>query len=272
MTRIMYDALSTEASTIPADAQLVAGYIDAGPVPAAPPWSADTWALFPNAIHVPIATQPGTDGGLVLDVEAGNATPEQAPGWVVMRRQAGVHPTVYCSESDWPDVRAAFAAAVVAEPEWWIAGYPGSVGAGNLYPGSVAHQWGGNAAGTWDVSVVADYWPGVDPAPAPPPPPPDLEEGAMITFVDSHGVRHLFYSAAGFLWWRHWNQGALSEPLALGDLHGAKALTDPTSSTVVWIDSMFGPLVYTAAAKAGGVVQARLVAGPGWAAFIAELL
>lgn len=270
MTRIMYDALSTEASTIPADAELVAGYIDAGPVPAAPPWTAETWALFPHAIHVPIATQAATDDGLVLDVEAGDATPEQAPGWVTMRRAAGAHPTVYCSESAWPDVRAAFAAAIVAEPEWWIAGYPGSVGAGQLYPGSVAHQYGGSAAGTWDVSAVADHWPGVDPDPTPPP--PEHGEDAMVTFVDSKGVRHLFYSAAGFLWWRHWTEGTLSAPLALADLHGVKALTDPTSSTVVWVDSMFGPLVYTAAAAAGAVIQARLIAGPGWALFVAETL
>jgi hypothetical protein len=164
--RTMYDALSTQAHTIPADAQLVAGYIDAGPVPAAPPWTAETWALFPHAVHVTIATQPGTNDGLVLDVEAGDATPEQAPAWVAMRRAAGVHPTVYCSESDWPEVRDAFTSRGIAEPEWWIAGAPGSVGQGNLYAGSVAHQYGDNAAGTaaatWDISAVADHWPGVD--------------------------------------------------------------------------------------------------------------
>jgi len=165
MTRTMYDALPGAFASIPADAQLVAGYIDGGP--GFPVMTDELWALFPHAVHVRIATQPATNDGHVLDVEAGDATPEQAPAWVTMRRAAGVHPSVYCSEAAWPDVRAQFAAQAVAEPEWWIAGYPGSVGEGNLYPGAVAHQWGGPASGAYDISAVADYWPGVDPAPRP---------------------------------------------------------------------------------------------------------
>jgi hypothetical protein len=71
-----------------------------------------------------------------------------------------MHPTVYCSEAIWQQCKNAFAAQGVAAPEWWIAGYPGSVGEGNLYPGSVAHQY--KDVGPYDVSAVADYWPGVD--------------------------------------------------------------------------------------------------------------
>jgi murein L,D-transpeptidase YcbB/YkuD len=72
-----------------------------------------------------------------------------------------VDPTVYCSLSAWPTVRAAFAAAHVAEPHWWIAAYPGN--GPNLYPGSIAHQYAN--PGLVDISVVADHWPGVDTAP-----------------------------------------------------------------------------------------------------------
>lgn len=154
----MYDSIY--AKNIPTDTQMVAGYIDAGPNPVAPPWSGEDWARFPDAVKVRIATQPATNDGHVLDVENGDATPEDAPGWVLMRRQAEMEPSVYCSESIWPTVRQAFRRAGVPEPQYWTAGYPGSVGAGNLYPGSVAHQYVDE--GDFDLSIVADYWPGVD--------------------------------------------------------------------------------------------------------------
>jgi len=155
MTRVMYDTVT--ASVIPSGAQMVAGYDDG-----AYRWSAADWARFPNAVHVHIAVHPSTNSGHVLDVERGDASPSEAPGWVLMRRQAGQHPTVYCSLAVWDAVRAAFRAAGVVEPEYWIAAYPG-IGA-KLYPGSVAHQYAdvGPAGENVDVSVVADYWPGVD--------------------------------------------------------------------------------------------------------------
>jgi hypothetical protein len=154
--RTMYDSLV--ASSIPRDAEMVAGYIDGAP--GFPFWSDDDWALFPNAVKVRIATQPHTDDGHVLDVEAGNASPEQAPAWVTMRREAGMHPSVYCSEAFWEECIHAFTDQGVGQPEWWIAGYPGSVGEGKIYEGAVAHQY--VDVGPYDLSAVADYWPGVD--------------------------------------------------------------------------------------------------------------
>lgn len=149
--RTMYDSVTP--GNIPADAQMVAGYVDG-----AYAWSAADWARFPAAVHVPIAVFPSTNDGVVLDVEQGDATPQQAPGWVQMRRAAGVDPTVYCSESAWPAVQAAFKAAGVAQPHYWVAAYPGE---GAVVPaGAVAHQY--QDAGPYDLSVVVDYWPGVD--------------------------------------------------------------------------------------------------------------
>ena len=156
----MFDALPGAFHGIPADAQLVAGYIDSGG-PQYPVMTDAEWALYPNAVHVRIATQAGTNDGHVLDVESGDATPEQAPGWVKMRRAAGADPSVYCSSSAWQTVRDQFAAQGIPEPHWWIASYSQPPDT-TIPAGAVAHQWGGNMDGGYDVSSVADFWPGVD--------------------------------------------------------------------------------------------------------------
>lgn len=137
---------------------LVAGYVD-GP---RSQWPAAGWARHSASILVRIAVFASTNAGHVLDVETGDATPSQAPGWVKMRRAAGTDPTVYCSISLWPAVRAAFHAANVAEPHYWVAGYPG--GGAVIPAGAIAHQYADplTSGGQWDLSVVADYWPGVD--------------------------------------------------------------------------------------------------------------
>jgi hypothetical protein len=165
--RTFYDAI--HPANIPTTAQGVAGYVDGRYA-----WTAADWARFPHAVKARIAVFSSTNDGHVLDVEAGCSTPANAPGWVVRRRRAGVDPTVYCSLSQWPVVRAAFAAAKVAEPHWWVAAYPGN--GANLYPGSIAHQYAN--PGPVDISIVADYWPGVDTTPTPPP------EDDMFTDAD----------------------------------------------------------------------------------------
>lgn len=244
MTRTMYDALSTQAAAIPADAELVAGYIDAGPVPAAPPWGPAEWALFPHAIHVGIATQPGTNAGDVLDVEAGDATPDQAPGWVSMRRAAGASPSVYCSASAWPTVRAAFAAAGVAEPPYWIASYSQPPDT-SIPAGAVAHQWGGPASGAYDVSTVADHWPGIDPPPAPPAPEP--QEGSNVVQVSIHGIAFLVWTSGGSIHYRAVNAGQLEHAAVVP---GSENKVDPTNPAVLAIP--VGDLAVVYVPGAGG--------------------
>jgi len=157
--RTMYDAVT--AANIPRDAQMVAGYIDRIVLA---PWTAADWARFPNAIHVTIVKKPTTNDGHVLDVEPGDATPAQAPGWVRMRRDSGADPTVYCDLATWGSVRAAFRNQGVAEPHYWIAHYDGdpSWSAGWAESGVVAKQFRGNVPPGVDISSVADHWPGVD--------------------------------------------------------------------------------------------------------------
>lgn len=156
--RTMYDSVAPAA--IPTNAELVAGYLD-GPYA----WTPADWALFPFSIHVPIVVDPAHDEGLVLDVETGDARPDQAPSWTAGRRRAGVAPSVYCSLDTWPAVQAAFAAANVQPSYYWIGHWDGTT----LIPaGAMAKQFADPATsgGHFDLSAVVDHWPGVDPGPA----------------------------------------------------------------------------------------------------------
>jgi hypothetical protein len=120
-------------------------------------------ARFPRATVLGISVFPENVGD-VLDVEQGDATPAQAPGWVNARRMAGHGgPLVYCSLAVWDEVRAAFHAQGVLEPGYWIAAYPGN--GAQLYLGAVGHQY--QDVGPYDLSVFVDYLPGIDPAPVP---------------------------------------------------------------------------------------------------------
>lgn len=153
--RTMYDSVNWRA--IPVTASMVAGYIDSVHYT----WPAAAWDRFPHAIKVRIATRATTNDGHVLDVETGDATPGQVPGWLRMRRAAGADPTVYCNVATWPAVQAACRAAGVAQPHYWIAHYDGSP---VIPAGAVAKQYHDPPAsgGDWDISAVADVWPGVD--------------------------------------------------------------------------------------------------------------
>lgn len=158
MTRTMYDAINPAG--IPANPPMVAGYDDGR-------WPdfATMVTMFPHAIHVPVTVFASDNEGIVLDVETGDATPAQAPGWVLTRRAAGVDPSVYCNASTWPSVIQAFLAARVAMPHWWIAQYDGnttlpSIIVNGVTYTAVAKQYGDPV--NYDVSAVAEYWPGVD--------------------------------------------------------------------------------------------------------------
>lgn len=158
--RTMYDAVTARNilnhNRAPA---LVAGYIDKIKLE---PWSASDWDLFPGARKVTIVKKASTRDGVVLDVEPGDATPEQAPGWAAQRRRDGfAYPVIYCNRSTWPLVRKAFADQKVAPPLYWIATASGRA---EIPEGAIAAQYLLDYQGV-DVSAVADYWPGVDPVP-----------------------------------------------------------------------------------------------------------
>jgi len=107
-----------------------------------------------------------TDAGNVGDCEPDNPPPAMWVHWVQARRAAGVDPTIYCADDSLSsffdgfkhrDVAAAFSAAGVAQPHYWLI-LPGAT---SVPDGAVAVQVA-NVRGLYDVSLVADYWPGVD--------------------------------------------------------------------------------------------------------------
>jgi hypothetical protein len=154
MTRIAHD--STNADDIPTTAGMVGGYVDGKWK-----WTPANWQRFPNAIHVPIACFPGTNDGVVGDVETGDMLPWELVDWVLMRRAASVDPTGYVNLSNWNPTRTEFQLRGIPEPHWWLADYDNNP---QLPAGAMAKQYANSplAGGHYDLSVVADFWPGVD--------------------------------------------------------------------------------------------------------------
>jgi hypothetical protein len=161
----MYDSINVDS--IPDDATLMAGYIN----------GKSTWqsyypmvARFPNATVLSISVAAHNSNGTyvaadILDIEKGDATPSEAPGWVTAMRSLGRTPTLYCSRlGTWPATQQAIGAAKLAPPNYWIADYTSTA---HLVPGSVATQW--TDTGPYDLSLTNGTWPSVvDTPPAPP--------------------------------------------------------------------------------------------------------
>jgi hypothetical protein len=143
---------------------------------------------FPGKLIVPIAVYTSTNAGLVFDGPPDNGTWPGVVSWVRMRRAAGVDPTVYTDGDQWPVGQAAFKSAGVAEPHWWIASWNGIQ---TIPAGAIGHQYANTDP--YDLSVFADYWPGVDPAqgsgtggstkPAPAPPPRLTDKDVDVSFL-----------------------------------------------------------------------------------------
>lgn len=105
MTIVQYD--SVDLSTIPADAQAVAGYVGG-----MWPNYGQVVRQWPHAHHLSIAIN-SAEQAECLDVEKGDATPEQAPAWFHEQIKRGVErPCLYaslsvCKESLVPIMEAA---------------------------------------------------------------------------------------------------------------------------------------------------------------------
>jgi hypothetical protein len=158
--RTLYD--STNPWAIPADAQMVAGYVDGKYA-----WPAEAWARFPNAVKVTLSAI-GVAVAHAVDVEDGCVwPPENAVPWVLRARAAGYDPTVYCNrQNDLGPIRDAFDRAEVAQPHYWVAEYdgvreipPGTVGKQHTAPEAPVHA---PAPGHYDISSMLDFWPGID--------------------------------------------------------------------------------------------------------------
>jgi hypothetical protein len=179
----MYDGINVLAAGIAQEfpkAAMVAGYIN-GPFA----WSQADWNLFPDADHVTISITAGANAGDVLDVESGDATPDQTAGWIAMRKAAGLYrPTIYCSLDVIPAVRVGTGSYVLDKDyDIWVANY---TGVPHQEPGCAATQYESTA--NYDVSIVYDTaWPHRK-APSPPVPtgPTSLPAPAGLS-VTLHG-------------------------------------------------------------------------------------
>jgi hypothetical protein len=162
VARVMFDSTTPEA--IPPNAEIVAGYVDGSFA-----WPASAWARFPHAQHVMISVTADHSRGDCLDVENGDATPAQAPGWIRARHVAGAtNVTIYCNRSTLPAVERACAGLsyykwiATLDGTLFIPGFPALAG-----PAAVQFAGASLAGVNVDVSLVwEDNW-----HKRPPPPP-----------------------------------------------------------------------------------------------------
>lgn len=116
----MYDSVSV--LQLPGNAAAVAGYVNGA-------WPTYTTLLKTHrGAHVLSVDVRGNADADCLDVEAGDASPGDAPAWVRRQQGRGVRrPVVYSSVSEWPRVAAALRAAKVdlASVRIWTAHYTG---------------------------------------------------------------------------------------------------------------------------------------------------
>lgn len=167
-------------------------------------------ARFPTKTVLSIAVFPTDDVGDVLDVETGDATPEEAPAWIVRRRLDGHKgPLVYCSLALWATVGAQFDAQKVEQPGYWLAAYPGP--GPQLIQGN-GHQW--IDRGGYDESVMPDYLPGIDP-------PPTVGKGIledMTSYVNGSQEHNFWTNPATGICTHRWIDHSITDPAQPG--HG----------------------------------------------------
>lgn len=150
--RTMFD--STTPRAIPSNAVLVAGYANGRYA-----WSPLDWKRWPAAAHVVISVNAWYASALVLDVENGDATPEQANGWIIAaERVTGWTPTLYGTKETLDRCKVFVAQANLA-CDYWLAEWTGIP---HLPSGFAACQYaapGHGSPGHFDMSVAADWWP-----------------------------------------------------------------------------------------------------------------
>jgi hypothetical protein len=175
---------STNPADIPLQGlQLVAGYVNGRFM-----WNSMEWGRFPAEVarvHIDVDGTAYKTAG-VLDVETGDATPQEAAVWVMARKRLGAGATgctIYCNRSTINPVHASMAAAGLAigrDYTLWVATLDGT----EILPtmtGVVAVQARGEAqtGGHYDESIVYDdQW---HPSPVPPPVPgPPWQQTALM--------------------------------------------------------------------------------------------
>jgi hypothetical protein len=162
MTQVIIQYDSIEPSTIPSDAVAVAGYVGGS----WPDYS-QLVAEFPNARHKSIAVNASEDAD-ILDIEAGDAVPSDAPGWFRRQKARGlVLPGFYSDASGMPSVIAELHAAGIFDGfVLWVA-HLGPQPTPPFEQGAKAIQFTFNALGrNLDASACTeDFWSILPPPP-----------------------------------------------------------------------------------------------------------
>jgi hypothetical protein len=159
MTLLMRDSI--EPFSIPLDnLDVVAGYADGNWL-----WPSPGWARFqPPIVSLSIVVS-ANDQGDILDVEIGDATPADVPGWVRRFNRPGRRkPTIYSNRSTWSRMQGSPALTIVealqnagiqvSSVDWWASTLDGT----QFVPGAVAVQYAGSdrTGGNYDESIIWD--------------------------------------------------------------------------------------------------------------------
>ena len=164
----LYDSIDT--SQLPSDAQAVAGYCGGRW-----PTFASLASLFPNAQRLSIAVNSSEDAA-ALDIENGDATVDDAPGWYARQVAVGVwRPCFYASAGIMDTLVATLQQAGIARSSvrLWSAHYDGEHVCAPDSCGQVSipmdgTQWTSNALGrTLDQSLLVPGFFGGAPSPSP---------------------------------------------------------------------------------------------------------
>ena len=187
MTIVMYDSI--DLSQFPPNPEAVAGYVGGH-------WPTynELVAKFPNALHLSIAVQ-ASQHARCLDVEPGDATPAQAPGWFQGHadHSQGL-PVLYGSASAVNEINTAMQRAGISRDRYliWSAHYtfhahicsPQTCG----YPPADATQWTDKSGGkNLDESLCSDAFFGTKP--------PDSTQGEemIASALSDGGTLHVWW-------------------------------------------------------------------------------
>jgi hypothetical protein len=184
MTRIMYD--STNPAEIPANAVLVASYVDG--------FGGYDAAVARFGANKVVSISVANHDADVADVESGAMSPGDLPEWLQRQYARGLQrPVVYCSLSVWPSVKAAVGTRSVS---YWIADWKG---APFSIAGADAVQYANGPK--YDTSLVLDTFP-IHPVPPPPKPVP-LKQTGTVHSVTTGGNAAVYSVDGGQTWTYH---------------------------------------------------------------------
>lgn len=135
----MFDSVTL--SVIPTNAEAVAGYTSGS-------WPTynEVVRRWPHAKHLSIAVNASHDADC-LDIETGDATPAEAPGWVHRQKRLGKQrPCLYANASTMPAVKSAIAREGIkrGDVRLWVADWTFRP---HVPPGYDACQWTDKALG-----------------------------------------------------------------------------------------------------------------------------